>query len=84
MNNGLAEQKWPNQPPEHAREIIIRKAWGRNSAFFPYPVMGALVSGGRRRVLGNTGSRISPTLNVVHAESTILDSSQYVPLPEGK
>lgn len=61
MNNGLAERKWPNQPPQHVREITIQKA-----RF----VMAGLVSGGRLADFGFTGPAISPTLNVVHAEST--------------
>lgn len=69
MNNGLAERKRPNQSPEHAREITIRKARACNYAALPHPVMGALVSGGRL-VLGRKSWTVNPTLNVVHAEST--------------
>jgi hypothetical protein len=63
--NGAAERKWPNQPPEHAREITIRQSGLVDAA----PCDGA--DGSRRKVaLERKPWRVIPTLNVVHAGST--------------
>ena len=69
MNNEPAERKWPNQPPEHAREITIQKAGTCIFASLCSAVMALLVSGGRL-VLGRKLWAVIPTLNVVHAGST--------------
>lgn len=68
MNYGTAERKWPNQPPEHAREITIRKAGADTRS----AVMALLVSGGRLGSFGLTGWPVIPTLNVVHAGPTFV------------
>jgi len=69
-NNGPAERKRPNQPPEPAREITTRKARTCIFAVLSHPVMGASVSGGRL-VLGRKLRTVTPTLNVVQAGSSI-------------
>ena len=82
MNNGTAERKWPNQPPEHAREITTRKAGTRIYASLCSAVMALPVSGGRLASFGSTGSAVSPTLNVVHAgPTTIVRLGQTIDRP---
>lgn len=69
MNNGLAERKRPNQPPEPAREITTKKAGTRIYAPLCSAVMALPVSWGRLALA--KARPVSPTLNVVQAESTI-------------
>ena len=78
MNNGTAERKWPNQLPEHAREITTRKAGTRNYASLCSAVMALSVSGGRLDYAAMSRRSVTPTLNVVHAEST---NDQYGDIP---
>lgn len=66
---GLAERKSPNQRPEHAREITTRKAGTRIYASLCSAVVALPVSGGRL-ALGRKLWAVTPTLNVVRAEST--------------
>ena len=82
MNNGTAERKWPNQLPEHAREITTRKAGTRISASLCSAVMALPVSGGRLGFLGSTRRLVIPTLNVVHAGPTSTLLPQPLPAKE--
>ncbi len=75
--NGTAERKWPNQPPEHVREITIQKAGARIYASLRSAVMALPVSGGRLERTAQAYSPVSPTLNVVHAGPAIYAEGKY-------
>lgn len=70
MNNGPVERKWPNQPPELARENTIRQSRACIYAALPHPVMGATVSW-RKAALRRKPWCGSPTLNGSQAGSTL-------------